>query len=55
MGLLSWVSVEKEAAVTGFVWVICCLGMCGQKGDLVVVGKREVDDGGQFGGSVVAI
>jgi hypothetical protein len=29
--------------------------MCGQKKDLVVVGKREVDDGGQFGGSVVAI
>jgi hypothetical protein len=49
------VTVVGICGVTGFVWVIRCLGMCGQKGDLVVVGKREVDDDGRFGGSVVAI
>jgi len=50
LGLLSWVSVEKETTVMGFIWVICWLGMCGQKGDLMVVGEREVDDGGRFNG-----
>lgn len=50
LGLLSWVSVEKETTVMGFIWVICWLGMRGQKGDLMVVGEREVDDGGRFNG-----
>jgi hypothetical protein len=49
------VGICEGGSSNRFCLVICCLGMCGQKKDLVVVGKREVDDGGQFGGSVVAI
>ncbi|KAJ6878524.1 hypothetical protein NC652_032135 [Populus alba x Populus x berolinensis] len=59
--VLSWAWAWREWQP--WVFGVTVVGICGEGGssnrfclgDLLFVGKREVDDGGRFGGSVVAI
>uniref|UniRef100_A0A6M2EQB8 Uncharacterized protein n=1 Tax=Populus davidiana TaxID=266767 RepID=A0A6M2EQB8_9ROSI len=61
--VLSWAWAWAWREWQPWVFGVTVVGICGEGGssnriclgDLLFVGKREVDDGGRFGGSVVAI